>query len=277
FNKDDKKEQHREHLERLGIPYVISSEPAGKSTGIVHTSTCEIIGIPKKGTSIGKAIFKPGILNPGTSQQEIYDGQIRVVSQSQNALSIIWDEEYLLATALMKFDPKTEQETEFFRRRLLPKDIAFKLTLALLNSIREKYNAVKEIKEYQFTLDDGSWIPEKLLTVYASRPVSSTYQITIEKEWPILSREEKNDLLTTTLFMAIDLNDPSSFTDYTSLSIETSYITRILKLNLEKDLKLNFNSCEMYGKTALMFAARKNLLKVVNQLLEYKGIEINIQ
>src|SRR6185295_440194 len=89
-------------------------------------------------------------------------------------------------------------------------------------------------------------------------------------------RKEKNNLILSTFLSAISFKDPSSFTDYTSLHIETSFISRIFKINQDRNLKINFNDFNnKCCTTALIVAVNKNLKSIVKKLVEHKEIDIN--
>lgn len=256
FNKGDGKEGHREHLRKLGIPFVESSEPRGKNTGIIHVRTCEMFGFPLK---------SPDFYLPSdrakTGGGIIKGEEILFKSQSQNALSILWDEEFLLAHALMFYNADGTEE-EFWIRRLQPEAIAKPSLLALQSEIKKSYQELQKNSNFdQKVLDNGEWLSQELNIFQGS-----DYEYSNNKylaEWKTFNREYKNLLLRDTFMKAIEYKDPVSFTERISFRKTIYYTTRIFELNKTKQLNINFDEC-------FIKAVTNGLTRVVKEFFDYK-------
>lgn len=249
FNHNDGKIAHREHLKKLGIPYVESNEKRGKATGTIHVAAAIIFGFDWKsarlGIRLGGGIFK--------GKESLTD------SQSQNVYAIEWDEEFLLAYGLDTYNKATKYDEELFIWRKLPEDIEAEITPALQAEIKEKYDAIKKLNDVSYDakcLDNGEW-----LTAYQKEKKQTKSYV-----WKSLSRSDKNKLLVGTLQQAIKFDDPKSFTKWTKFGTSVTFTSRILKLNHEKKLGIDDKDLQNVFSAAL----QKPSFTVIYEFLKYK-------
>ncbi len=268
FNKDDGKEDHRNHLQRLGIPYVESNQPRGKNTGLIHIALSRIFGFVKNqnigGIRLGGGLFKGG----DTLQSQ----NILFKSQSQNAVSIIWNEEYLLAYGLDYYDKETGYDGDLMIRRLLPENISLATIPPLQSEIRKKYLKItKKYNEEKLTddesynlqnLDNGEWLTDYRYAADKTNILGTNDHI---NKWQRLSRIEKNALLIATLHKAITNDDPVGYISR-SRKKPITFTSRILKLNHEQKLGITNKDFQNLFEAAL----EKKLISVIDEFVKYR-------
>jgi hypothetical protein len=272
FNKDDGREEHRKHLQRLGIPYVESTDPLGKNTGMIHTRTSRMLGIQtekqeNQGLRMGGGIFKPYQKHEKGRSSSRGEGDIVFRSQSQNAAAVELDEYFLLAHALDKYNKVTGYDSEFFYRRLMPEDIALPSAQFLKVKIQQYANLHKDDKNYPF-LDDGEWLTDKIQKL----PEEGQYKNM--RAWNDVPEEIKKAQVINTLFRTIELGNLKGFTDRNKGAVNPTFLTRILSLNKEKKLGLDLNN-QRNGKTPLMQAVKEKLPEVVKQLCKESSVRVD--